>query len=117
MTLKYSYYVLIPKHKALNFKGGIMKRTLLRPSKDFSEIMESLDLDNIKPNPTISEMTQTELQDTMDYLMQYEVPCLLELINNAENEKELKFYKEKMIFTQKRYADLQIQHLKNFCNM
>ena len=62
-------------------------------------------------------MTQTELQETMDYLMKYEVPCILELLDNAENEKELKFYQEKMIITQKRFADLQIQHLKNFCNM
>ena len=93
-----------------------MKRTILRSIKDFSEIMDSIDLDNIKPNPTISEMTQTELQNTMDYLMKYEVPCILELINNAENEKELKFYQEKMITAQKRFADLQIQHLKNFCN-
>ena len=94
-----------------------MKRTLLRKTKDFSEIMDSIDLDNIKPNPTILEMTQTELQETMDYLMKYEVPCILELLNNAENEKELKFYQEKMFTTQKRFADLQIQHLKNFCNM
>ena len=49
--------------------------------------------------------------------MKYEVPCILELLDNAENEKELKFYQEKMIITQKRFADLQIQHLKNFCNM
>ena len=49
-----------------------MKRTLLRKTKDFSEIMDSIDLDNIKPNPTILEMTQTELQETMDYLMKYE---------------------------------------------
>ena len=94
-----------------------MKRTILRAIKDFSEIMDSIDLDNIKPNPAISEMTQTELQETMDYLMKYEVPCILELINNAENEKELKFYQEKMITAQKRFADLQIQHLKNFCNL
>ena len=94
-----------------------MKRTLLRKTKDFSETMDSIDLDNIKPNPTILEMTQTELQETMDYLMKYEVPCILELLNNAENEKELKFYQEKMFTTQKRFADLQIQHLKNFCNM
>ena len=103
--------------QALNFKGEAMKRTLLRKTKDFSEIMDSIDLDNIKPNPTILEMTQTELQETMDYLMKYEVPCILELLNNAENEKELKFYQEKMFTTQKRFADLQIQHLKNFCNM
>ena len=62
-------------------------------------------------------MTQDELQDTMDYLMKYEVPCLLESIDNAENEKELKFYQEKMINTQKRFADLHLQHLKNFCNL
>ena len=93
-----------------------MKRRLSVRTKDFSEIMDSIDLDNIKPNPTISEMTQTELQETMDYLMKYEVPCILELLDNAENEKELKFYQEKMIITQKRFADLQIQHLKNFCN-
>ena len=72
-----------------------MKRTILRSIKDFSEVMDSIDLDNIKPNPTISEMTQTELQDTMDYLMKYEVPCILELINNVESEKGLKFYQEK----------------------
>ena len=94
-----------------------MKRTILRSIKDFSEVMASIDLDNIKPNPTIAEMTQTELQDTMDCLMKYEVPCILELINNAESEKDLKFYQEKMIITQKRFADLQLQHLKNFCNM
>ena len=82
-----------------------MKRRLSVRTKDFSEIMDSIDLDNIKPNPTISEMTQTELQETMDYLMKYEVPCILELLDNAENEKELKFYQEKMITTQK---DLQI---------
>ena len=93
-----------------------MKRRLSVRTKDFSEIMDSVDLDNIKPNPTISEMTQTELQETMDYLMKYEVPCILELLDNAENEKELKFYQEKMIITQKRFADLQIQHLKIFCN-
>lgn len=98
------------------FKGEIMKRTLLRPVKDFSDIMESLDLDNIKPNKTILEMTQDELQDTMDYLMKYEIPCILELINNSENEKELKFYQEKMNITQKRFADLHLQHLKNFVN-
>ena len=100
-----------------NFKGEIMKRTILRSIKDFSEVMDSIDLDNIKPNPTISEMTQTELQDTMDYLMKYEAPCILELINNVESEKDLKFYQEKMIITQKRFADLQLQHLKNFCNL
>ena len=94
----------------------IMKRRLSVRTKDFSEIMDSIDLDNIKPNPTIAEMTQTELQETMDYLMKYEVPCILELINNAESEKDLKFYQEKMFTTQKRFADLQIQHLKNFCN-
>ena len=94
-----------------------MKRRLSVRTKDFSEIMDSIDLDNIKPNPTIAEMTQTELQETMDYLMKYEVPCILELLNNAENEKDLKFYQEKMFTTQKRFADLQIQHLKNFCNM
>ena len=94
-----------------------MKHKILRSIKDFSEIMASIDLDNIKTNPTISEMTQTELQETMDYLMKYEVPCILELLNNAENEKALKFYQEKMIVTQKRFADLQIQHLKNFCNL
>ena len=93
-----------------------MKRSLSVRTKDFSEIMDSIDLDNIKHNPTIAEMTQTELQETMDYLMKYEVPCILELLDNAENEKELKFYQEKMITTQKRFADLQIQHLKNFCN-
>ena len=93
-----------------------MKRAILRSIKDFSEIMSSIDLDNIKPNPTIAEMTQTELQETMDYSMQHEIPCILELLDNAENEKELKFYQEKMIITQKRFADLQIQHLKNFCN-
>ena len=94
-----------------------MKRRLSVRTKDFSEIMDSIDLDNIKPNPTILEMTQDELQETMDYLMKYEVPCILELINNAESEKDLKFYQEKMIITQKRCADLQIQHLKNFCNL
>ena len=94
-----------------------MKHKILRSIKDFSEIMASIDLDNIKPNPTILEMTQTELQETMDYLMKYEVPCILELLNNAENEKALKFYQEKMIITQKRFAELQIQHLKNFCNL
>ena len=94
-----------------------MKRRLSVRTKDFSEIMDSIDLDNIKPNPTISEMTQTELQETMDYLMKYEVPCILELINNAESEKDLKFYQEKMTNAQKRFADLQIQHLKNFCNL
>ena len=94
-----------------------MKSRLSVRTKDFYEIMNSIDLDNIKPNPTILEMTQKELQDTMDYLMKYEVPCILELINNAESEKDLKFYQEKMIITQKRFADLQIQHLKNFCNL
>ena len=94
-----------------------MKSRLSVRTKDFYEIMNSIDLDNIKPNPTILEMTQKELQDTMDYLMKYEVPCILELINNAESEKDLKFYQEKMIVTQKRFADLQIQHLKNFCNL
>ena len=94
-----------------------MKRRLSVRTKDFSEIMDSIDLDNIKPNPTISEMTQTELQETMDYIMQHEIPCILELINNAESEKDLKFYQEKMTNTQKRFADLQIQHLKNFCNL
>ena len=94
-----------------------MKRKILRLIKDFSEIMASIDLDNIKPNPTISEMTQDELQETMDYIMQHEIPCILELLDNAENEKELKFYQEKMITAQKRFADLQIQHLKNFCNL
>lgn len=94
-----------------------MKRRLSVRTKDFSEIMDSIDLDNIKPNPTIAEMTQTELQETMDYLMKYEVPCILELINNVESEKDLKFYQEKMTNTQKRFADLQIQHLKNFCNL
>ena len=104
-------------NKAFHIKRHkIMKRKILRPIKDFSEIMASIDLDNIKPNPTILEMTQKELQDTMDYLMKYEVPCILELINNAESEKDLKFYQEKMTNTQKRFADLQIQHLKNFCN-
>ena len=94
-----------------------MKRILLVRTKDFSEVMDSIDLDNIKSNPTIAEMTQTELQETMDYIMKYEVPCILELINNAESEKDLKFYQEKMTNTQKRFADLQIQHLKNFCNL
>ena len=94
-----------------------MKRRLSVRTKDFSEIMDSIDLDNIKPNPTIAEMTQKELQETMDYIMQHEIPCILELLYNAENEKELKFYQEKMIITQKRFADLQIQHLKNFCNL
>ena len=94
-----------------------MKRRLSVRTKDFYEIMDSIDLDNIKPNPTIAEMTQTELQDTMDYLMKYEIPCILELINNVESEKDLKFYQEKMIITQKRFADLQLQHLKNFCNL
>ena len=42
-----------------------MKRRLSVRTKDFSEIMDSIDLDNIKPNPTIAEMTQTELQETM----------------------------------------------------
>ncbi len=94
-----------------------MKRRLSVRTKDFSEIMDSIDLDNIKPNPTIAEMTQTELQETMDYIMQHEIPCILELINNAESEKDLKFYQDKMITTQKRFADLQLQHLKNFCNL
>ena len=94
-----------------------MKRKILRSIKDFSEIMASIDLDNIKPNPTILEMTQKELQETMDYIMQREIPCILELSSNSKNEKELKFYQEKMIITQKRFADLQIQHLKNFCNL
>ena len=94
-----------------------MKHKILRSIKDFSEIMGSINLDDLKPNKTILEMTQDELQDTMDYLMTYEVPCILELINNAESEKDLKFYQEKMITAQKRFADLQIQHLKNFCNL
>ena len=94
-----------------------MRHTILRSIKDFSEIMDSINLDDVKPNKTILEMTQDELQETMDYLMKYEVPCILELLDNAENEKELKFYQEKMIITQKRFADLQIQHLKNFCNL
>ena len=94
-----------------------MKRRLSVRTKDFSEIMDSIDLDNIKPNPTISEMTQTELQETMDYLMKYEIPCILELINNAESEKDLKFYQEKMTNTQKRFADLQKKKKKNFCNL
>lgn len=94
-----------------------MKRTILRSIKDFSEIMSSVNLDVIKPNKPISEMTQDELQETMDYIMQHEIPCILELLDNAENEKELKFYQEKMITAQKRFADLQIQHLKNFCNL
>ena len=94
-----------------------MKHKILRSIKDFSEIMGSINLDDLKPNKTILEMTQDELQDTMDYLMTYEVPCILELINNAESEKDLKFYQEKMTNTQKRFADLQIQHLKNFCNL
>lgn len=94
-----------------------MKHKILRAIKDFSEIMDSINLDDIKPNKTISEMTQTELQETMDYIMQHEIPCILELLDNAENTKELKFYQEKMIVTQKRFADLQIQHLKNFCNL
>ena len=105
-------------NKAFHIKRHkIMKRRLSVRTKDFSEIMDSIDLENIKPNPTIAEMTQTELQETMDYLMKYEVPCILELIDNAESEKDLKFYQEKMTNTQKRFADLQIQHLKNFCNM
>ena len=94
-----------------------MKRRLSVRTKDFYEIMNSIDLDNIKSNPTIAEMTQTELQETMDYLMKYEVPCILELLDNAENEKDLKFYQEKMITAYIRFADLQIQHLKNFCNL
>ena len=94
-----------------------MKRRLSVRTKDFSKIMDSIDLDNIKPNPTIVEMTQTELQETMDYLMKYEIPCILELLDNAENEKDLKFYQEKMITAYIRFADLQIQHLKNFCNL
>ena len=49
--------------------------------------------------------------------MKYEIPCILELSSNSKNEKELKFYQEKMITAQKRFADLQIQHLKNFCNL
>ena len=94
-----------------------MKHKILRSIKDFSEIMSSINLDDIKPNKTILEMTQKELQETMDYIMQHEIPCILELLDNAENEKELKFYQEKMFTTQKRFADLQIQHLKNFCNL
>lgn len=94
-----------------------MRHTILRSIKDFSEIMSSINFDAIKPNPTILEMTQKELQETMDYIMQHETPCILELLDNAENEKELKFYQEKMITAQKRFADLQIQHLKNFCNL
>ena len=39
-----------------------MKRRLSVRTKDFSKIMASIDLDNIKPNPTILEMTQKELQ-------------------------------------------------------
>ena len=93
-----------------------MKRTLLRKDKDFSDIMESLDLDNIKPLKAISEMTQDELQSYIDYINQYEIPCILELLNNAENEKELKFYQEKLIATQTRYAEYHLQHLKNFVN-
>ena len=94
-----------------------MRHTILRSIKDFSDIMDSINLDVIKPTKTILEMTQTELQETMDYIMQHEIPCILELLDNAENEKELKFYQEKMFTTQKRFADLQIQHLKNFCNL
>lgn len=94
-----------------------MKRRLSVRTKDFSKIMASIDLDNIKPNPTILEMTQKELQETMDYIMQHEIPCILELLDNAENEKDLKFYQEKMITAYIRFADLQIQHLKNFCNL
>ena len=104
-------------NKAFHIKRHkIMKRKILRPIKDFSEIMSSINLDAIKPNRTILEMTQDELQETMDYIMQHEIPCILELLDNAENEKELKFYQEKMITAQKRFADLQIQHLKIFCN-
>ena len=93
-----------------------MKHTVLRSIRDFSEIMESLDLDNIKPLKAISEMTQDELQSYIDYIMQYEIPCILELITNAENEKELKFYQEKLIATQTRYAKYHLQHLQNFVN-
>lgn len=93
-----------------------MKRTLLRKDKDFSEIMESLDLDNIKPLKAISEMTQDELQSYIDYINQYEIPCILELLNNTKNEKEIKFYQEKLIATQTRYAKYHLQHLQNFVN-
>ena len=34
-----------------------MKRRLSVRTKDFSEIIDSIDFENIKPNPTISEMT------------------------------------------------------------
>ncbi len=81
-----------------------MKRRLSVRTKDFSEIMDSIDLDNIKPNPTIAEVAQKELQETMDYIMQHEIPCILELLGNAENEKELKFYQEKMSTAQKRFV-------------
>ena len=93
-----------------------MERTLLRPTKDFSEIMESIDLDNIKLNKTIDEMTQDELQGYMDFYMQHEIPCILELIAKSENEKELKFYQEKLITAQKRYAEFHLQYFKNFVN-
>lgn len=66
---------------------------------------------------TILEMTQNELQCVMDYIMQHEIPCLLELLSNAENEKELKFYQKHLIATQTRYAEYHLQHLKNFCNL
>ena len=93
-----------------------MKHTILRSVKNFSDIMDSINLDNIKPLKAVSEMSQDELQSYIDYIMQYEIPCILELINNAENEKELKFYQEKLIATQKRYAKYHLQHLENFVN-
>ena len=93
-----------------------MKHTILRSVKNFSDIMDSINLDNIKPLKTISEMTQDELQSYIDYINQYEIPCILESLNNAENEKELKFYQEKLIATQTRYAEYHLQHLKNFVN-
>ena len=93
-----------------------MKRTLLRPTKDFSDVMESLNLDNIKPLKTIFEMSQDELQGYMDFYMQHEIPCILELIANSENEKDLKFYQEKLKQAQYRFTEFHLQHLKNFVN-
>ena len=33
LSLKYSYYVLIPKHKALNFKGEVMKNLVIKTNE------------------------------------------------------------------------------------
>lgn len=84
----------------------------LKSIKDFSDVMNTVDFENIAPVKALNELSLDELQGLINFYQQHEIPYIYEALKHAESEKEINFLNWKMKQAQIKIFEYSTQHIK-----